>query len=195
MCYIWSVPDLTDINDLILRLMKEHDALLQQREVVLVEEEKITSRRKELDRQISGLQQSLKGLSIYAAAGEKPVEATVNLDDALDSVMQQARGITSLSLSRERAKTLIESCREILNRKAVWMSALDVRQALHAAGFDFSEYKSNPLSSIHTTLKRIAESGQAWTLHDASTGENLYRWKVTGETAPPPLETRSGKTA
>jgi hypothetical protein len=41
------------------------------------------------------------------------------------------------------------------------MSALDVRQSLQAAGFDFSRYTSNPLSSIHTTLKRIKDSKQA----------------------------------
>ncbi|MGA2716245.1 MAG: hypothetical protein ABSG41_24375 [Bryobacteraceae bacterium] len=188
------MPDLTDIDHLIQRLSKEHDSLLQQREVVLAEEKKITSRREELDRQISGLQQSLQGLSLYATAGDKPVEATVNYDETIAKLMQRGRGITSgLSPSGERTKTLIECCRTILSHKAGWMSALDVRQALHAARFDFSEYKSNPLSSIHTTLKRIAESEQAWTHHDASAGENLYRWKKTGETAPPPLETRQAR--
>jgi len=189
------MPNVTDLNNLIEHLTTEHDSLKQQREVVRVEEEKIRRRREEMDRQISGLEQSLQGLSLYATAADKPAEAKVNNDEVIERLLlQRGGGITSgLSPSRERTKTLIECCREILNRKAVWMSALDVRQALHAARFDFSEYKSNPLSSIHTTLKRIAESGQAWTHHDASAGENLYRWKMTGDTAPPPLETRQAR--
>ena len=188
------MPNVTDLNNLIEHLTTEHDSLKQQREVVRVEEEKIRRRREEMDRQISGLEQSLQGLSLYATAADKPAEAKVNNDEIIERLMQRGGGIiSSLSPSRERTKTLIECCREILSRKAGWMSALDVRQALHAARFDFSEYKSNPLSSIHTTLKRIAESGQAWTHHDASAGENLYRWKMTGDTAPPPLETRQAR--
>jgi hypothetical protein len=188
------MADMTDPKNLIDHLTKKHDSLIQQREVVRAEEEKIRHRREEMDRQISGLQQSLQGLSLYATAADKPAEAKVNNDEIIERLMQRGGGIiSSLSPSRERTKTLIECCREILSRKAGWMSALDVRQALHAARFDFSEYKSNPLSSIHTTLKRIAESGQAWTHHDASAGENLYRWKMTGDTAPPPLETRQAR--
>jgi len=193
MCYLLYMSDMTDLKTLIEHLTKEHDSLLQQREVVRVEEEKIRRRREEMDRQISGLQQSLQGLSLYATAADKPAEAKVNNDELIARLMQPGVVTPGLSPSRERTKTLIECCREILNRKAGWMSALDVRQALHAARFDFSEYKSNPLSSIHTTLKRIAESGQAWTHHDASAGENLYRWKMTGDTAPPPLETRQAR--
>ena len=190
------MPDMTDLNLLLERLTNEHDSLIQQREVIRAEEEKIVRRRAELDRQISGLQQSLQGLSLYATAGDKPAEVTVNDDEAIAAVTRRIRDITSGAFpSREKAKTLIECCREILHRKGDWMSALDVRRALYAAGFDFSEYKSNPLSSIHTTLKRIAESGQAWTHHDDSAGENLYRWKMTGETAPPPFGSQLNKTA
>jgi hypothetical protein len=190
------MPDLPDLKNLLEQLTKEHDSLLPRRELLRSEEEKIRRQGEEMDRQISGLQQSLQGLSLYATAGEKPATARVNYDETIAGIMRRTGGILSgLAPSPERTKTLIECCREILNRKAGWMSALDVRQALHAARFDFTEYKSNPLSSIHTTLKRIAESGQAWAQHDASAGENVYRWKMAGDTAPPPLETQAGKTA
>ena len=39
------------------------------------------------------------------------------------------------------------------------LSVSDVRDHLNDLGFDFRQYKANPLSSIGTTLKRIAESG------------------------------------
>jgi hypothetical protein len=126
----------------------------------------------------------VQGLSLYATAGDKPAAVSVNYDDITARLMSRISEISSgVVPSGVRAMTLIESCRQILRVRANWMSALDVRQALYAARFPFSEYKSNPLSSIHTTLKRIAESGQAWSRE--SSGENLYRWKASGETAPP----------
>jgi hypothetical protein len=181
--YTFDVTHITDLCKLLEGLTREHDSLLQERELVRAEEERITRRREELDRQISGLQQSVQGLSLYATAGDKPAEVTVDRDELIAPVMRRVRELCSgVAPSQVTARTLIECCRQILRLKADWMSALDVRQALHAARFDFSEYKSNPLSSIHTTLKRIAESGQAWSRE--SSGENLYRWKTSGENAP-----------
>jgi hypothetical protein len=119
----------------------------------------------------------------WRSALPSPAEVTVDRDELIAPVMRRVRELCSgVAPSQVTARTLIECCRQILRLKADWMSALDVRQALHAARFDFSEYKSNPLSSIHTTLKRIAESGQAWSRE--SSGENLYRWKTSGENAP-----------
>jgi len=176
--------DITDLNKLLQGLTSEHDSLVQEREVVRADEENIRRRREELDRRISGLQQSVQGLSLYATAGNKPAQVSVNYDDVIAPLMRRVREISSgVVPSGIKASTLIECCRQILRLNADWMSARDVRQALHAARFDFSEYKSNPLSSIHTTLKRIAESGQAWS--QESSGENLYRWKTSGENAPP----------
>jgi len=185
MWYTFLVGHITDLNKLLEGLSREHDSLVEERELVRAEEERIRRRREELDRQILGLQQSVQGLSLYATAGDKPAEVTVNYDELIAPLMQRARDISfGVIPSGTKARTLIECCRQILRLRADWMSALDVRQALHAARFDFSEYKSNPLSSIHTTLKRIAESGQAWS--QERSGENLYRWKTSGESAPQP---------
>jgi len=41
----------------------------------------------------------------------------------------------------------------------VWMTVSDVRDHLNDMGFDVRQYKANPLASIGTTLKRLAESG------------------------------------
>ena len=75
------------------------------------------------------------------------------------------------------------------------MSALQVRQGLHAANFDFSEYKSNPLSSIHTTLKRLVENGQAWDSFKITEGDTLYKWKKQGEVIAPTQELLAAKAA
>jgi hypothetical protein len=175
--------DDTELQRVLKGLMKEHDALLQEREIVRQEEAKIKKRREELDRKLTGLTQSLQGLSLYTTAKDEPTELTVE-HKSLAEVMEASAAM--LNASSVTPKTLTECCRDILIRNGEWMTALQVRQGLHAAGFDFSEYKSNPLSSIHITLKRIAESGQAWTGYDILTDESLYRWKREGETVPPP---------
>ena len=44
-------------------------------------------------------------------------------------------------------------------REGQCISVSSVREYLNAMGFDFRQYKANPLASISTTLKRIADSG------------------------------------
>jgi hypothetical protein len=48
-----------------------------------------------------------------------------------------------------------------------------IRELLIEAGFDFSSYKSNPLSSISTTLRRMVETGELQTKTDAE-GTTVY---------------------
>jgi len=72
-------------------------------------------------------------------------------------------------------KTLTECCRDILRQKQDWMSPVEVREALLAAGFDFSNYTSNPLSSIHTTLKRMVPEEL---LTETRADGQVYCWKV-----------------
>jgi hypothetical protein len=38
-----------------------------------------------------------------------------------------------------------------------WLTALDIRDYLESISFSFDEYKTNPLVSIHATLKRIKD--------------------------------------
>jgi hypothetical protein len=173
--------DDTELQNLMQGLMREHDALLQEREVVRQEEERIKTRREELDRKLTGLKQSLQGLSLYSTARDQPTSLTKETR----SLAQTLKAWEISDAPTITAKTLTECCRDILARNGEWMTALQVRQGLHAAGFDFSGYTSNPLSSIHTTLKRIAESGQAWTQCEISTNDTLYRWKKEGENAAP----------
>ncbi len=55
------------------------------------------------------------------------------------------------------------------------VTATDVRDLLAEAGFTLSAY-SNPLASIHTILKRLAERGEVTTITD--NGQTYYRWKA-----------------
>jgi hypothetical protein len=51
---------------------------------------------------------------------------------------------------------LTDAVRNVLEQSPKqWFTVAQVRDALQDAGFDFSSYTSNPLSSVSTTLKRI----------------------------------------
>ena len=67
-----------------------------------------------------------------------------------------------------------DSVRNVLrNVPSQALSAKKVRDLLRSAGFDLSSY-TNPLASIHTILKRLAERGEVEV--SESNGEVQYRW-------------------
>jgi hypothetical protein len=54
-----------------------------------------------------------------------------------------------------------DACRVVLrDAYPARLTAIDVRDALGKRGFDLSSY-TNPLASIHTILKRLADAGEA----------------------------------
>ena len=55
------------------------------------------------------------------------------------------------------------------------LTAKKVRDLLRGAGFDLSSY-TNPLASIHTILKRLADRGEVEVIE--SNGEVHYRWSL-----------------
>ena len=175
--------EINELSELIKALMADHDSLVQQREIARQQEDAFRKQGEELDRKLHGLKQTLQGLSLYSTAKNEPLELTKTLPGIADFLKSMTIP-SELTKPRIAAKTLTECCREILVNTGEWMSAMQVRQSLHAAGFDFSEYKSNPLSSIHTTLKRISEAEQAWTCTVGN--DTLYRWRRDGEVASPP---------
>lgn len=71
---------------------------------------------------------------------------------------------------------LTDACRAILQSAPRPLTAAEVRRELEVTGFDFSRYHSNPLSAIHTVLKRLADSGQAESGSNAE-GRATFRWK------------------
>jgi hypothetical protein len=166
-----------DITSVAKQLNAEFDELIDEREKVRAELAKLQARAGEIDRKLSGLQQSIQGFAKYFTAQEEPTSLTKKTTTSLAHISDHMARLFSGSLEVEGpvvAKTLTECCRDILRAKGGWMSPVQVRQALLAAGFDFSEYKSNPLSSIHTTLKRLAMDE----LETITSPEGqVYRWK------------------
>ena len=71
---------------------------------------------------------------------------------------------------------LTDSVRETLKlatqRDCYW-TATEVRDQLKNAGFDFSQYTSNPLSSVNTVLRRFKPSEVETIARD---GVMSYRW-------------------
>lgn len=55
---------------------------------------------------------------------------------------------------------LTEACRLVLQNAPAPLTAVGIRERLHHMGFDLDRY-ANPLAAIHTTLKRMAEAGEA----------------------------------
>ncbi len=74
-----------------------------------------------------------------------------------------------------REPRFAEACREILHKTGKPLTPIEVRGELEAIGFDLAG-QANPLASIHTTLKRLVESGEAKTSKTAS-GKTAYEWK------------------
>jgi hypothetical protein len=67
-----------------------------------------------------------------------------------------------------------DSVRNVLrNVSSQALTAKEVRDLLRDAGFDLGSY-TNPLASIHTILKRLAEREEV--VVSESNGEVHYRW-------------------
>ena len=69
---------------------------------------------------------------------------------------------------------LAEAIKKVLQSSAEWLSATQVRDRLVDQGFDFTHYKSNPLASISTALRR--SKSQEVEISDRK-GVATYRWK------------------
>jgi len=67
-----------------------------------------------------------------------------------------------------------DSIRRVLKDSTRAVTAIAVRDLLGASGFDLGAY-NNPLASIHTILKRLAERGEVEA--SGGSGDVRYRWK------------------
>jgi hypothetical protein len=69
---------------------------------------------------------------------------------------------------------LTDACR-LVSRAGIPLTPMEVRDKLHAMGFDLSGYASE-LSAIHTVLKRLNEAGELRIVPRAS-GKDAYLWQ------------------
>jgi hypothetical protein len=73
---------------------------------------------------------------------------------------------------------LTDSVRETLKlatQRNSYLTATEVRDHLKNAGFDFSQYTSNPLASVNTVLRRFKPNEVETSMRD---GVTAYRWVV-----------------
>ena len=71
---------------------------------------------------------------------------------------------------------LADACRLILMRHEQPLTAARMREELEMMGFDLSKH-ANALASIHVTLKRLVEAGQARFLAGGAGRSPAYAWK------------------
>lgn len=72
---------------------------------------------------------------------------------------ENINGIVSSALPK--TAPLAESIRKVFQENPNMVYSVgSIREKLTERGFDFSRYKSNPLSSISTTLRRMVETGE-----------------------------------
>lgn len=118
----------------------------------------LTQQRAEIDAEILKLRQFLHG--------------TMNMLSNTDKRIFQAQ----LANMEARSGGLVEAVREILKMAThtqTYFTAAEVRDNLIKAGFDFSEYRSNPLASVNTTIRRFKSSDVE---RKDVNGVAVYRW-------------------
>jgi len=134
----------------------DYNAILAQ---TVAEFSSLLRERQELD-----LKLAQKLQFIRATMNQLPDGEVKKVEEYLDKLASGSAGLS-------------ESIRKILsNNPRKWHTATEVRDALIKAGFDFGNYASNPLASVHSTLKRIKPAEAE--MHTAD-GVMVWRWKGT----------------
>jgi hypothetical protein len=140
----------------------------------------LVRQRDELQNQISAIQQTIRGLLMLRdaavaddgeARGDPSWVATAMLAKSSISADEVADAMRIPEIIPPPAK-LTDLCRSAVKASGKAMSATEVKTEVELRGFDFSQYQSNPLSSLHTVLRRIP--GIA---HQRIDGKSLYEWK------------------
>jgi hypothetical protein len=117
-------------------------------------------KREEIDVELVKLRQFM-----YATVNMVPDKEKAQWEADIDAAVQKATA---------SAASLADSVRKIYQERPNYGYTVGgVREALLEAGFDFSSYKSNPLSSISTTLRRMVETGELETRETAE-GQTLF---------------------
>jgi hypothetical protein len=97
---------------------------------------------------------------------------------ALDMLAEADRGGYQAEFAAVASQTgsLTDSIRETLKlatQKDSYLTAGEVRDYLKNSGFDFSQYTSNPLSSVNTILRRFKPDEVETSTRD---GVKAFRW-------------------
>jgi hypothetical protein len=109
----------------------------------------------------------------YEALGQQ----RQGIDKRLAEVMQTIGTLSRLcGLVPTVPIGLTDACRMVMRGAGVPVTPADVRQRLHAIGFDLSKY-TNDLAAIHTILKRLNGSGELRFIPRGNDpGKHAYTW-------------------
>ena len=137
--------------------MFNHDAQIASCEAEL---EVLVKTKANIEQRIYALQQTLVGLRRLRLAS---MGSPMGGHDLMTGPPVQIEGLT-------------EECRRMVRlAQGVPLTPMQVKENLDSIGFDFSRYSSNPLSSIHTTLKRMRDAGEVKEVQIVGQG-TAYRW-------------------
>jgi len=100
-----------------------------------------------------------------------------DVDKRLAEVMQTVGTLSRLcGLVPTVPIGLTDGCRLVVRGAGVPVTPADVRERLHAIGFDLSKY-ANDLAAIHTILKRLNDSGELRFIPRGNDpGKHAYIW-------------------
>jgi len=114
-------------------------------EKLFIKYQQLIDQRKEVDRELENLEQLMHALSKMLPADEEHHRLLVKWSGIL-----RAR--------KEKEVSLITAVRNVMQSEGrKYLTVAMVRDRLVANGFDFSEYMSNPLASVSTTLARLKQ--------------------------------------
>jgi len=117
-------------------------------------------KREEIDIELAKLRQFM-----YATLNMVPEKEKVRWGNDIDMAVLKATA---------NSASLADSVRKVFQERPDFGYTVGaMRDMLIKAGFDFNSYKSNPLSSISTTLRRMVETGELDTREDIE-GVSLY---------------------
>ena len=133
--------------------VEELAKVMERREELEDELEKVNERVKTLTRSIHGLGGLIHRFAVVDLIKERPELFPEFVD-------KQDIGFT-------------DAVRNVLKSNRVAFTPMEVRDELRREGFDISKYK-NVLASIHAILKRLVSQGQAETIEED--GKLKYAW-------------------
>ena len=111
-------------------------------------------RREEIDVELVKLRQFL-----YATLNMVPEKQKAKWRNEIDAAVNRFT---------VNAASLADSIRKIISDHPNMIYTVGgIKEALGEAGFDFSSYTSNPLSSVSTTLRRMVDTGELLSKEDS----------------------------
>jgi len=109
--------------------------------------------------------------------------AIAERDKQIGALIQTMNAIAPLigeTLSETSAGGMTDSIRKLMAEAGHPLTAAEIRDRLEAIGFDMKSY-SNPLATIHTVLRRLADSGEVETDYElASKGPKRFAITAKG---------------